>query len=209
MEWSGQTKLLREIIANQNAAKLQAAENQTALLNALKQLEQATLQELRKIETLVAQLRAATGISILFSKSKGENMPLTLPLGDSDEFYIYGTAPTLGALLGPGQTISVVSADPNTVVLTPDATPKPVAAADATAAVPAGTPTILSGVVSASVSPAQPNVAIICTATVLNSDGSTAETLTDTVTVSPQAASAIGVLFGAPTPVTSSSAKPK
>jgi hypothetical protein len=146
----------------------------------------------------------ATRISILFSKTKGENMPLILPVGDSDNFYIFGTAPSLGALLGPGQTISVVSADPATVDLTPDPTPVAVRAADATSAVPAGTPTILSGVVTSPASPAQPGVAITCTATVLNADGSTAESLTDTVTVSPTVATAIGDLFGAATPVTSS-----
>ena len=131
-------------------------------------------------------------------------MPLILPVGDTDNFYIFGTAPFLGALLGPGQTASVVSADPNTVILTPDATPFPVRAADASASVPSGTPTILSGVVSTPATPAQPNVAINCTLTVLNADGSTAETLTDTVTVSPEAATAIGDLFGVATPVTSS-----
>jgi hypothetical protein len=136
-------------------------------------------------------------------------MPLTLPVGDSDNFYLFGTAPTMGALLGPGQTISVVSADPATVILTPDATPVPVRAADASPTVPAGTPTMLSGVVSSPASPAQPNVAITCTATVLNADGSTAESLTDTVTVSPSAATALGVLFGAASPVTASTAKVK
>jgi hypothetical protein len=131
-------------------------------------------------------------------------MPLILPVGDQDTFYILGTAPFLGALLGPGQTISVVSDDPATVLLTPDASPKPVSAADATSDVPAGTPSILSGVVSSPAAPAKPNVAIPVTATVLNADGSTAETLSDTVTVSPQAATAIGDLFGVAVPVTSS-----
>jgi hypothetical protein len=131
-------------------------------------------------------------------------MPLILPIGDTSNEYIFGTAPFLGALLGPGQTISVVSADPASVILTPDSTPVPVRAADATASVPAGTPTMLSLVVSTPASPAQPNVPITCTATVLNADGSTAETLTDTVTASPTAATAIGDLFGVATAVTSS-----
>lgn len=136
-------------------------------------------------------------------------MPLTLPVGDQDTFYILGTAPFLGALLGPGQTISVLSADPNTVTLTPDATARPVAAADATTAVPAGTPSILSGIVSSPASPAQPGVPISVTATVSNVDGTTGETLTDTVTVSPQAATAIGDLFGVATPVTGSTVAPQ
>lgn len=132
-------------------------------------------------------------------------MPLILPIGDTSQEYIFGTAPFLGALLGSGQTIAVVSADPNSVILTPDATAKPVAQADATSAVPAGTPTIMSLVVSGPASPAQPNVAISCTATVLNADGTTAETLVDTVTMSSTAATAIGDLFGAAVPVTQSS----
>jgi hypothetical protein len=161
------------------------------------------------IRLLMKTPAPATQISILFSKSQGENMPLTLPIGDTDNFYVFGTAPTLGALLGPGQTISVVSSDPATIILTPDPTPVAVRAADATAAVPAGTPTILSGVVSMPATPAQPNVAIPCTFTVLNSDGSTAETQTDTATASETAATAIGELWGAATPVTSSTAAAK
>ena len=136
-------------------------------------------------------------------------MPLILAIGDTSQEYIFGTAPNLGALLGPGQTITVVSADPATVILTPDTPPKPVQAADATTTVPAGTPTIWSAVVSGPAIPAQPNVPIIVTATVINSDGSTAESLTDTVEMSATAATAIGDLFGAAVPVTSSSAKPK
>lgn len=154
--------------------------------------------------------RKATNISILFGKSTGENMPLQLAQGSIDNFYLFGTAPFLGALLGPGQSISVASGDTSTVILTPDATPVPVRAADATSAVPAGTPTMLSGVVSSPASPAQLNVAITCTATVLNSDGSTAESLSDTVTISPTlpgGATAIGDLFGVAAPVTSSSTK--
>jgi len=136
-------------------------------------------------------------------------MPLTLPQGQTDNFYLYGTAPFLGALLGPGQTISAVSADPLTVILTPDPTAVPVRTGDASATVPAGTPTVLSGVVSSPASPAQLNTLIVCTATVLNADGSTAESLTDTVEISTTAATAIGDLFGSATTVTSSTAKAK
>jgi hypothetical protein len=185
------------------------AEDVIDLLLAVIRNQDKELHFLQSIDSNLRQLiellgPSASGISILFSKSKGENMPLILPVGDTDNFYIFGTAPFLGALLGPGQTISVVSADPATVILTPDATPVPVRAVDASTAVPAGTPTMLSGVVSAPTPPAQPNVAITCTVTVLNSDGTTAETLTDTVTVSPTAATAIGDLFGVAAPVTSS-----
>jgi hypothetical protein len=164
--------------------------------------EKEILKELRRLIKLLAP--GAHGIGILFSKSKGENMPLILPVGDTDNFYIFGTAPFVGALLGSGQTISAVSADPNTVILTADPSPAAVRAADATPSVPAGTVTMLSGVVSMPASPAQLNVPITCTVTVLNADGSVAETLTDTVTVSPTAATAIGDLFGVATAVTSS-----
>src|ERR1039458_1991584 len=172
-----------------------------AELREVLELEREILKELRRLTNPVP-----SRIGILFSKSKGENMPLILPIGDTDNFYIFGTAPFLGALLGPGQTISAVSADPATVVLTKDPSPVAVRAADATATVPAGTPTMLSGVVSSPGAPAQPNVPISCTVTVLNADGSTAETLTDTVTVSPTAATAVGDLFGVVTPVTSTTA---
>src|ERR1700722_17797948 len=113
-------------------------------------------------------------------------MPLILPIGDTSQEYIFGTAPSLGALLGPGQTITVVSADPATVLLTQDSPAKPVQSADASPTVPAGTPTIWSAVVSGpanSASPAQPNVPIVVTATVNNSDGSVAESLNVTVTM--------------------------
>lgn len=136
-------------------------------------------------------------------------MPLTLPVGDQDKFYLFGTAPFLGALLAAGQTVNVVSADTATVSISADSPAKPVATADGTPTVPAGTPTIFSGTVVAAAIPAQPNVAIAVTATVLNADGSTAETLTDTVTVSPQAATAIGDLFGVATPVASTVSAPQ
>jgi hypothetical protein len=178
--------------------------------------DEQILFELRRTNSLLRRILSAlrpddaTKIAFLFGKIKGEeHMPLTLPVGDQDNYYLYGTAPTLGALLGPGQSLQVTSADPNTVVITPDPTPIPVRSADATSSVPAGTPTIQSGIVSSPTSPAQLGVPITIIATVLNSDGSTAETLTDTVTVSPTAATAIGDLFGAATPLTSSSLKKK
>lgn len=167
----------------------------------------ARLDELIRIdkEILAAQERprppaTATALSILFSKAKGENMPLILPLGDQDTYSIVGTAPFLGALLAAGQTLNVISADPATVVITPDATAQPTPAG--TAGAPVGTPAIGSGTVTAASSPAQPNVAIAITATVVNPDGSAAETISDTVTVSPGAATAIGELFGVAVPIT-------
>src|ERR1700685_1441445 len=82
---------------------------------------------LKSIEAELRKPPSATKLSILFSKSKGENMPLTLPTGDQDTYSILGTKPFLGALLGPGQTLSVVSADTTngTFTLTPDPTPQP------------------------------------------------------------------------------------
>jgi hypothetical protein len=189
-------KLLQAIYSTQ-----QSIVNNGQILSDILTVEQQIL------AALTQPTDSATQISILFSSTKEPNMPITLPAGGSDTFYIFGTAPFLGALLGPGQTISVVSADPATVTLPTDPTALPVSAADGITAVPAGTPTILSGKVVGAKNPAQPNVAIVCTATVLNSDGSTAETLTDTATVNPAmpaSATAIGELFGSAISVTSS-----
>jgi hypothetical protein len=133
-------------------------------------------------------------------------MPLTLPAGGSDTYDIIGvksgTPPMVGLQLASGQTITVVSSDPNTVAISADATPVATAVAEALAdgtPVPAGTPTVASGTVSGAANPAQANVAINVTATVSNADGTVAETATDTVTVNPAlpaTADSIGVLFG-------------
>ena len=145
-----------------------------------------------------------TSIDFVFNPiSTGENkMPLTLPDNQSDTYSIIGkdAQGLLGVTLAPGQTVTVVSSDPATVVLTPDATPLPVPAGETA---PAGTPTIASGVVASATPPAQPNVTISVTATVLNADGSTAATATDTVTIVPGALASIGELFGVAVPLAS------
>lgn len=138
-------------------------------------------------------------------------MPLIIPAGGSDTFGIIGiksgTPPQVGLQLATGQTIDVVSADTNTVSVSKDGTPLPTTdpetLADGTA-VPAGTPQVLSGMVNGAASPAQANVAIVLTATVLNADKTVAEVATDTVTVNPAlppTADSIGVLFGVMKPV--------
>ena len=127
-------------------------------------------------------------------------MPLSLPANTQNEkYYIIGTDANglTGAQLASGQSVTVVSADPNTVVITPDATP---------AVDNEGVQSVASGTVAPAASPAQLNVAINVTATVLNSDSSIAETAVDTVTVTPAVpgvAVSIGELFEVPLSVSS------
>jgi hypothetical protein len=111
----------------------------------------------------------------------------------NEKYYIIGTDASglTGAPLASGQTITVVSADPNTVVFTPDAS----AAVDNESV-----QSVASGGVAVGPTPVL-NSAITVTATVLNSDGSTAESLTDTVTITPAVpgvAVSIGDLFEVP-----------
>ena len=155
--------------------------------------------ELRKISAKLAPL-PATSVNIYFT-TKGTNVPLSLPDSMQDTYSIVGkdAAGLLGAQLAPGQTIEVVSADPATVLVVPDPTPQPVPAGES---VPAGTATVASGTVKSAAPPAQPNVPVSVTATVKNADGSVAETISDTVTITPGVATSVGELFGAATPVT-------
>lgn len=123
-------------------------------------------------------------------------MPLTLPLGDKDQGWVTvsidnhdGKGPVLQSALPTGQTLTpLVSPDPATFTLTMDATP----------VVNPTSPTVASFVVASAATPAQPNVALTVTLTVLNADGSTAAKATDTVTVSETATEAVGDLFGTP-----------
>lgn len=119
-------------------------------------------------------------------------MPLVFNGKTPDAYYIIGsdTLDTDGDALAAGQTLTVTSADPATVVVTPDATPKPNPVD--------GSPCVGSGTVSGAATPAQPNVPIAITAQVVNADGTNAESATDTVTISPSTATAIGILFGTP-----------
>ena len=119
-------------------------------------------------------------------------MALSAPLNTTGEkYYIYGVDANglKGAQLASGQTISVVSADTTVVSFTPDATPQP----DPTQ----GIATVASGAVNF-IAVGGP---VTVTATVSNADGSAAETLSDTVTVTaavPGVATSLGVLFEGP-----------
>ena len=119
-------------------------------------------------------------------------MPLSSNLNTPVDFFVVGSdnLDTDGDVLAAGQTITVTSADPATVVINLDATTRPNPAD--------GTPCVASGTVSKASPVAQPNVAITITAQVVNADGSNAESATETVTVTPNTATAIGFLFGTP-----------
>lgn len=122
-------------------------------------------------------------------------MPLTLPDNDTAPYYIFGVDAkgVAGAALPAGASIAPpVSADPNTVILTPDATPQ---------VAPNGVQSLASGTVSSPATVAQPNVAINITAQVTNADGSAGASLTDTVTIAPGTEATLGDLFGTATPV--------
>ena len=115
-------------------------------------------------------------------------MPLQITSNNTNKkYFIIGTdaAGLTGAQLAPGQNVSIVSADPTIVTFTPDATPQPDAE---------GTPSVASG----SVNPIKAGGPVNVTANVLNADGTTAESATDTVTVvapAPGVAVSIGELF--------------
>jgi len=115
-------------------------------------------------------------------------MPLTLPQNLTDDFFVVGDEP-----LAAGQTLSVVSADPATVVITSDTTVRP----DPTAP-PDESFTLGSGKVAAAATPAQIGVPISITASVKNADGSAGPTMSDTVTIVAPGLTKIGVLFGTP-----------
>lgn len=133
----------------------------------------------------------------------------------SDDYFIVGLDSNNkpGIVLLDGQANDVVSSDPSTVVLTPDATPRKTTAdfnltlADGTVVlVPAGTATISSGKVAAAQPPAQVNAPITVTSHLHNADGSPVldgsgvaiPDLTDTVTIVPGLLAKEGLLFGTP-----------
>ena len=157
------------------------------------QFQREVLTRLGRIEQAILKLSYGPAISIgLKFQRKREKMPLTIQMGVTDEkYFVIGTDAkgNAGAQLGPGQTISVVSADPTTVTLTPDPTALPDNE---------GTPSLASG----SVTPVKVGGPVNATWTVTNTDGTVAETDTDTVTVTtvtPGVATSIGVLFEEPT----------
>ena len=120
-------------------------------------------------------------------------MPLLLPQGDEDQYFVVGLrGGKPGAPLAAGSTVAVVSADPATILITPDATAQPT---KGVTGVPDGTATLASGLV-ADAGSANVNVPINVTATETKADGTTGLTVTDTVTIVPGLADAIGELFG-------------
>lgn len=133
-------------------------------------------------------------------------MPLIIPDNDTDKYFIVGVDDDglPGAVLDPADSISApLSADPATVVLTPDPTPL-VTDADFVLAsgvkVPKGTQTIGSGTISVPKPPAQPNVAIGASY-FLTIGGAVQPTVSDTITVQPGKATSSGILFDQPVPV--------
>jgi hypothetical protein len=140
-------------------------------------------------------------------------MPLSMGVGLTDDYFVVGQTDSgaPGVQLLAGQVALVTSADPATVVITPDttvrATTVPFTLADGTA-VPAGTACLASGKVGSPAVPAQPSVPITITVHLANTDGSpilddtgaAIADLTDTVTIVPGLLKKDGVLFGTPTP---------
>jgi hypothetical protein len=119
-------------------------------------------------------------------------MPLNMPDNLTDDYFIVGSDAlgVDGAVLATGQTISVVSSDPATVIITPDATPR----ANPTD----GSACVASGKVSSAQPPAKPNTAVNVTASIANADASAGPSITDTVTITPGALASVGELFGTP-----------
>lgn len=173
----------------------------------------------RSNQLLLAILRRLPGTVDALERSKlffgqtkkGEGMPLQLVAGNTDTYSIVGEflSKKVGAPLPAGATATLTSADPLTVILTPDPSPLPTpedfTLPDGTD-VPGGTATQASGVVSTPVSPAQIGVPITVTLHLANADGSPvlnvqgapiADT-TDTVTVvaATDGLENEGVLFG-------------
>lgn len=127
-------------------------------------------------------------------------MPAVIPVGFEVPVFIIGkdAQGKLGVPLGSGDSIAVVSSDPNTVAWTPDATPG-MSPADPTATPPVlSYQSILSGVAASAPTPAQPGVPITLTRTLTFANGNPPDVETDTVTVSPDVAVATGDIFGTP-----------
>jgi hypothetical protein len=155
-------------------------------------------QVLALVQAILKALTPPVAATIAFefspSSQQGENMPLSMPANIKNEryFIIGADADGLtGAQLAAGQTITVVADDPNTVALTADSAP---------GVDNEGVQSVASGSVGVGPTP-NLNTPINVTATVLNSDGSTAEQVVDTVTITPVVpgvAVSIGELFEAP-----------
>lgn len=115
-------------------------------------------------------------------------MPLKMNPKQTDDYFVVADAP-----LTDTQALSVVSSDPNTVVLTPDTTVRqdPNPSPDPTESV-----TIGSGKVSAGPTPVL-KTPITCTASVTDSSGGAVpDPQSDTCEIDPSVATKIGFLFG-------------
>ena len=123
-------------------------------------------------------------------------MPLTLPDNQQKRIFIIGkdAKGVLGATLDVGQTCTITSADPDTVLITHDPTPVPTLGVDG---VPDGTPTVASAIVDSPATVANPDQPIDVHAQVNNADGSPADSADDTVTIAPGTQESIGEAFGA------------
>src|SRR5579862_4148674 len=113
---------LAKIVANQEAEML-AVKSGFASVNTQLASITTTLDQILKAVQSAPQ---TSKIEIHFGSQKtGENnMALSLPVGQTDKYYINAldASGDPGATLAAGQVLAVVSASP-TVVLTPDATP--------------------------------------------------------------------------------------
>lgn len=155
-------------------------------------------QILALVQQVLDKLTPPVAVTIAFtfsSQPKGaSNMPLSMPVNTKNEkFFIIGADAdgVTGAQLAPGQTITVVADDPNTVAITMDSAP---------GVDNEGVQSVASGSVAAGPAPAL-GTPVNVSATVLNADGSTAESVSDTVTITaavPGVAVSIGELFEVP-----------
>lgn len=124
---------------------------------------------------------------------------LTMPDNKSVDYFIsakddHGLS---GASLLAGQTVSVTSADPATVVLTADVSPR---------TAPDGTVSIASGKAASANPVGAPNTPINITSHISNADGTPGTDANgaaiadavDSITIVPGSVSTIGELFGVP-----------
>jgi len=209
---------VREVVKETRELVLDVLKQQQQM-NAVLGAQQIIIMQMKQVLMLLRKILAeeqeildevspppATTLSFEFlsKQLKGEtNMPLSMPQNTTGEkFFIIGADASglTGAQLGLGQTIAVVSADPNTVAITPDASP---------GIDNEGVQSVASGGVAAGPSSVL-NTPVNVTATVSNADGSVAESVVDTVTITapvPGVAVSIGELFEQPVSGVASAAK--
>jgi hypothetical protein len=120
-------------------------------------------------------------------------MPLKMPDNLSVDYFVSGTDDhgLKSDQLVAGQTVAVTSADPTTVVLTPDTTLRPA---------PDGSPSIASGKAASANPPANPLKPIAITSHISNADGSDSgiPDAADTIEIDPSLVKTEGILFGVP-----------